>query len=78
MYVVCSVPLMTNSNVFCESYVFFSAGAMSVPPFQGPEREAAQNTLFGFDRQPVLPDTIKKYVSLALKIPGASYAPPAG
>jgi len=77
MYAVVSLPLMTSSNVFCEPYVFLSTGAMSLPPFHGPASEGAQNTLFGFARYPVLPDTMRKYVPLALNMPGASYAPPA-
>jgi len=32
---------------------------MSDPPVQGPEIELDQNTLFGLDRHPVLPDTIR-------------------
>jgi len=63
--------------VFWELYVFVLGGAISEPMVQGPDSDVAQNTLFGLLRHPVLPDTIKKYMSPALKSPGASYAPPA-
>lgn len=60
MRVVCCEPLMVSANVFCDPYVFGVAGAMSVPPLHGPPRDAAQKTLLGLARQPVLPETMRK------------------
>lgn len=51
---------MVSSKVFCELYVFSDCGAMSEPPVHGPDSEVAVNTLLGFARQPVLPDTMRK------------------
>jgi hypothetical protein len=60
MYVVCLDPLTVSSNVFCEPYVFWSVGAMSVPPVHGPAIDFDQKTLFGLARHPVLPETMRK------------------
>lgn len=48
---------------------------MSDPPAQGPLIEFDQKTLLGLERQPVFPETIKKYTPSAFTMPGASYAP---
>ena len=50
---------------------------MSDGPVHGPEIEVEWNILLAFDLHPVLPETIRKYTSSTLRIPGASYAPPA-
>ena len=60
MYVVCWEPLTVSSKVFCELYVFSDSGAMLEPPVQGPESDVAVKTLLGLERQPVLPETMRK------------------
>jgi hypothetical protein len=60
MYVVCWEPFTVSSKVFCELYVFSASGAMFEPPVHGPDRDEEVKTLFGLERQPVLPDTIRK------------------
>ena len=57
--------------------MFSASGAISLPPDHGPLIEEAVKTLFGLARQPVLPETIRKYTPPTLNNPGASYAPAA-